>query len=70
MPTKPPWVARVWLPYLLAGAGWVAYGSALGQPRGLGCIFIGLACLSLGTGGARRRVLHRLRHEPPHRARR
>jgi hypothetical protein len=69
MRLRTPWIARAWLPYSLAGAGWVAYGSVLGEPRGLGCIFIGLACLSLGIGGARWRVLHRreLCHEPPHR---
>ena len=41
-------IARGWLPYLLAGIGWVTLGALLGVPRGLGLIFIGLACLALG----------------------
>jgi hypothetical protein len=35
---------------------WVTVGAVLGQPRGLGLIFIGLACLGLGLAGAARRM--------------
>ena len=42
-------IARAWLPYLLAGIGWVTLGGLLGEPRGLGLIFIGLVCLALGA---------------------
>lgn len=63
METSVPWLARCWLPYLLAGLGWVTFGAAvLGMPRGLGLVLVGLACLGLGLGlggyGARRRRSH------------
>jgi hypothetical protein len=54
-----PWVARGWLPYLLAGIGWVTLGAAvLGVPRGLGLIFVGLTCLAIGGYGAGWRRSH------------
>jgi hypothetical protein len=49
------WMARGWLPYLLAGLGWVTIGALLGMPRGLGLLFVGLACLAFGGYGARAR---------------
>jgi hypothetical protein len=53
------WMARGWLPYLLAGVLWVTVGAVvLGDPRGLGLIFVGLACLSFGVYGAARRMTH------------
>lgn len=59
MKATPPWWARAWLPYSLAGIGWVMMGAlVLGNPRGLGLIFIGLSCLSLGLGGALWRIRH------------
>lgn len=70
MKPQAPWFVRAWLPYLLVGVGWVAYGSAvLGEPQGLGVIFIGLSCLSIGGWGAGWRMLNRNgpRHEPPSR---
>ena len=50
-------MSRAWLPYSLAGLAWVTAGGLLGEPRGLGMIFIGLSCLAIGLGGlwARRR---------------
>jgi len=66
-----PWVARAWLPYLLAGVLWITYGSVvLGDPKGLGLTFIGLACLAFGLSGAGWRVRHRYRpgHDPRRRA--
>jgi hypothetical protein len=71
MRPQTPWVARAWLPYLLAGILWLTYGSvALGEPQGLGVIFIGLACLAIGLCGAGWRVRHgyRLSHDPRRRA--
>jgi hypothetical protein len=57
MRRRTPWVARGWLAYLLAGVGWVTFGSVvLGDPQGLGLIFIGLACLAFGVYGATHRV--------------
>jgi len=70
MRLRTPWIARVWLPYLLAGVLWIALGSVvLGDPQGLGLVFIGLACLSFGIYGAGWQVLHRhgTSHEPPRR---
>ena len=67
MRPPPPWVARAWLPYLLAGVLWITFGSVvLGDPQGLGLTFIGLACLAFGVYGAGWRVLHgyRLSHDP------
>jgi hypothetical protein len=53
------WIARTWLLYFLAGVGWVMFGAfVLGEPRGLGMIFIGLSCLSLGIYGAGWRLTH------------
>jgi hypothetical protein len=41
------------LPYLFAGIGWVTIGVVvLGAQRGLGLIFVGISCLSLGGYGA------------------
>lgn len=61
--------SRAWLPYSLAGIGWVMVGTVvLGSPQGLGLIFIGLCCLSLGLGGALWRIRHRYgltRNYPP-----
>jgi hypothetical protein len=51
---------------------WVTFGSVvLGDPQGLGLIFIGLACLALGVYGAGWQVVHgyRLNHHPPRRQR-
>lgn len=57
MKPRAPWLARAWLPYLLAGVLWITYGSVvLGEPQGLGLIFIGLACLAAGLYGAGWRV--------------
>lgn len=57
MRTSAPWIARAWLPYSLTGIGWVMVGSfALGVPRGLGLIIIGLSCLSIGMSGVLWRV--------------
>lgn len=71
MSATPCWAARTWLPYSLAGVIWVTVGSfALGIPRGLGLVFIGLSCLSIGLSGALWRVRHgyALLHElPPNR---
>jgi hypothetical protein len=54
-----PWIARAWLPYLLIGILWVIFGAVvLGDPQGVGAIFIGVACVGLGSCG----VLWRLRH--------
>ena len=59
METRVVWIARAWLPYLLAGILWVTVGAvALGDRRGLGLIFIGLACLSFGVFGAGWRLSH------------
>jgi hypothetical protein len=59
MTATPRWVARAWLPYTLAGVLWVTVGAVvLGDPQGLGLIFIGLTCLSLGLCGALWRVHH------------
>ena len=45
--------ARAWLPYFLAGVAWLALGAfVLGDPKGLGLIFIGLACVAFGAYGA------------------
>ena len=52
-------LARAWLPYSLAGILWVTVGAVvLGNPQGLGLVFIGLTCLSFGLYGARWRLLH------------
>jgi hypothetical protein len=52
-------LARAWLPYSLAGILWVTVGAVvLGNPRGLGLVFIGLTCLSFGLYGALWRVRH------------
>jgi len=48
MKATPTRSGRAWLPYSLIGLGWMTAGGLLGQPRGLGMIFIGLACLSIG----------------------
>ena len=59
MKAVPSWVARAWLPYALAGIGWVLVGAVvLGIPRGEGMVFIGLSCLSLGLCGALWRIRH------------
>ncbi len=59
MTAMPRWVARAWLPYSLAGVLWVTVGAVvLGVPQGLGVVFIGLTCLSLGLCGALWRVHH------------
>ena len=59
MKATPHGLARAWLPYSLAGVLWVTVGAvALGSPRGLGLVFIGLACLGLGLSGALWRVRH------------
>jgi len=51
-------IARAWLPYFLAGVFWLVFGAfVLGDPKGLGLIFIGLACLALGSYGAVWRLL-------------
>jgi hypothetical protein len=57
------WFARLaagwWLVYLVAGIVWVTLGTAvLGNPQGIGLLFIGLACLSLGVYGAGWRLSH------------
>jgi hypothetical protein len=60
MRPRTPGVARAWLPYLLAGVLWIALGSVvLGNPRGLGLVFIGLVCLSFGIYGAGWQLRHR-----------
>jgi hypothetical protein len=67
MKAAPSWVARAWLPYTLAGIAWVTAGAVvLGNPQGLGLVFIGLVCLSLGLYGAawRGRHGHGLTHHP------
>lgn len=47
------WFARWWFLYLLAGVVWVTLGAlVLGDPQGLGLIFIGLACLAFSGYGA------------------
>lgn len=43
------WMARLWPVYLLAGLGWTTLGALLGVTRGLGLIFIGLACLAFAV---------------------
>ena len=59
MKATPHGLSRAWLPYSLAGVLWVMVGAvALGSPRGLGLVFIGLACLSFGLYGALWRVRH------------
>ena len=59
MEERASWLARAWLPYFLAGVAWVMVGAVvLGVPRGLGLIFVGLACLSLGVRGAGWRLRH------------
>jgi hypothetical protein len=59
MTATPRWVARTWLPYSLAGVLWITVGAVvLGEPQGLGLIFIGLTCLSLGLSGALWRARH------------
>jgi hypothetical protein len=59
MKATPHWVARAWLPYSLAGVLWVTAGAAvLGNPQGMGLLFIGLTCVSLGLYGALWRVHH------------
>ncbi|MGH3295204.1 MAG: hypothetical protein ACRDP7_25745, partial [Trebonia sp.] len=46
---RPEIMGRAWLPYLFAGIGWVTIGVVvLGAQRGLGLIFVGISCLSLG----------------------
>lgn len=56
---RQPWIARAWLPYLLTGVLWVTFASVvLGDPQGLGLIFVGLACLALGVYGAGWQVRH------------
>jgi hypothetical protein len=56
MKATPSWLGRAWLPYSVAGLAWMTVGGLLGKPRGLGLIFIGLACLGIGLGlRARRR---------------
>lgn len=58
MERRAHWIARAWLPYFLAGLGWLVAGAlVLGDPKGLGLIFIGLACLALGAYGAVWRLL-------------
>jgi hypothetical protein len=67
MRSQSPGIARAWLLYVLAGVLWITYGSVvLGDPQGLGLIFIGLACLAFGVYGAGWRMLHgyRLVHDP------
>ena len=56
MGTAFAWVARGWwMLYLLAGIVWLTLGAAvLGDPQGLGLVFVGLACLAFGVYGARR----------------
>jgi hypothetical protein len=52
------WIARAWLPCFLAGVLWPIVGALiLGNPRGLGLIFIGLTSLALGTYGTVWRLL-------------
>ena len=59
MEQRAQWVARAWLPYFLAGVVWVTVGAlVLGDPNGLGLIFIGMACLALGVCGAGWRLRH------------
>ena len=69
MKAFPRWATRAWLPYTLAGIVWVTVGAAvLGNPKGLGLIFIGLTCLSFGLSGAvgrGRRGYGFTRHHPP-----
>ncbi|MHB1930300.1 MAG: hypothetical protein ACYDEN_02585 [Acidimicrobiales bacterium] len=52
------WAAS--LPWLLVGILWVLLGAVvLGDPQGLGLIFIGLGCLAFAVSGiARRHVPH------------
>jgi hypothetical protein len=53
------WIARAWLPYLLAGIGQIIIGAVvLGDQRGEGLIFVGLSCVSLGGYGAILRMTH------------
>jgi hypothetical protein len=53
------WIARAWLPYLLAGIGWITVGAVvLGGQQGLGLIFVGFSCLSLGAYGVVWRITH------------
>jgi predicted lysophospholipase L1 biosynthesis ABC-type transport system permease subunit len=60
MDERAPWLARAWLPYLLAGVAWVTIGAVvLGNSRGLGLIFIGITCLAFGSYGAGWQLLHR-----------
>jgi hypothetical protein len=59
MKATPHWMARAWLPYTLAGVLQVSFGAVvLGDPRGLGLVFIGLTCLGLGLSGAVWRLHH------------
>ena len=59
MEQRAQWLARAWLPYFLAGVVWVTVGAlVLGDPNGLGLIFIGMACLALGVCGAGWRLRH------------
>jgi hypothetical protein len=59
MKARTEWIARAWLPYLFAGIGWVTIGVVvLGAQRGLGLIFVGISCLSLGGYGAVLRMTH------------
>ena len=54
-----PWVAQVWLPYLLAGILWIIVSAAvLGEPQGAGIMFIGVSCLSIGSVGVSWRLSH------------
>jgi hypothetical protein len=59
MEERARWLGRVWLPYFLAGVVWVAIGTfVLGNPNGLGLIFVGMVCLALGIYGVGWRLSH------------